>query len=80
MKKIKIFFPFCGETMGGSHVSSLTLIELLKKKNYEILIGIHKEGLFKKYCEKKKIKFYFLNKKFFYIYNIFFVNIFLLIL
>ena len=80
MKKIKIFFPFCGETMGGSHVSSLTLIELLKKKNYEILIGIHKEGLFKKYCEKKKIKFYFLNKKFFSIYNSFFVNIFLLIL
>ena len=50
--------------MGGSHFSSLTLIENLKP-NYDIIIGIHKKGLFYNYCKKNKIKFYFLNKDFF---------------
>ena len=66
MKKIKIFFPYCGETMGGSHISSLTLINLLKKKNFDVIIGIHTEGIFKKYCEKKKNTFYIFTKKFFF--------------
>ncbi len=80
MKKIKIFFPFCGETMGGSHISALTLIEFLKKDNFDILIGIHNKGIFKKYCEKKKIKFCYLNKKFFSNSRNFLFNIYILIL
>jgi hypothetical protein len=59
------FFPYCGETMGGSHVSSLTLIKELKKKNYNILIGIHKFGIFHKYCKNKKINIKFLNLNFY---------------
>ena len=59
MKRIKIFFPYCGETMGGSHISSLILINLLRKKNFDILIGIHSEGIFKTYCKKKKYLFSF---------------------
>lgn len=65
MKKLRIFFPFCGETMGGSHISSLTLIETLKKKNFDVLIGIHSNGIFKNYCKKKNIKFIFLDKNFY---------------
>lgn len=64
MKKQKIFFPFCGETMGGSHFSSLLLINQLKKK-HKIFIGIHRHGLLKRYLEKKKISYHFLNKGFF---------------
>ena len=81
MKKIKIFFPYCGETMGGSHVSSLTLIKLLKKrKHFNILIGIHKKGIFKTYCEKNKIPFIFLNKDFFSNSNKFLTNLLNLII
>ena len=65
MKKINIFFPYCGETMGGSHISSLTLIENLKKKNFDVLIGIHSDGIFKNYCKKNNIKFSFLDKNFY---------------
>ena len=64
MKKTKIFFPYCGETMGGSHLSSLTLIEKLKKK-YDVIVGVHKMGIFSKYCKNNKIKFCYLNKNFF---------------
>ncbi len=80
MKKIKIFFPYCGETMGGSHISSLTLINLLKKKNFDVIIGIHSEGIFKKYCEKKKIPFMFLQKSFFSNSSSFSTNLFKLII
>ena len=79
MKRIKIFFPYCGETMGGSHISSLILINLLRKKNFDILIGIHSEGIFKTYCKKKKIPFFFLNKKYFSNSSNFLTNIFNLI-
>ena len=66
IKKImqKIFFPYCGETMGGSHFSSLTLIKELKKE-YDIIIGIHKCGIFFNYCKNNKIKFKFLNINYF---------------
>ena len=54
------------EKQWGKSFSSLTLIENLKP-NYDIIIGIHKKGLFYNYCKKNKIKFYFLNKDFFQI-------------
>lgn len=79
MRKLNIFFPYCGETMGGSHISSLTLIENLKKKNFVVLVGIHRNGIFKNYCKKKKIKFNFLNKNFFSNSKSFLNNFFYLI-
>ena len=57
MKKTKIFFPYCGETMGGSHLSSLTLIEKLKKK-YDVLVGVHKMGMFSKYFRIPPLRWY----------------------
>lgn len=50
--------------MGGSHFSSLILIEQLKK-DFKIIIGIHKSGLFYNYCKKRKINFKFLKINFF---------------
>jgi L-malate glycosyltransferase len=75
----KIFFPYCGETMGGSHFSSLLLIKKLKK-DFKIIIGIHKSGIFYNYCKNKKINFKFLNIDFFSnsrstILNVFFFSI-----
>ena len=55
----KICFPFVGDTLGGSHISSLELIKQLKKNNHQVEIVLHKKGALYNYLKKKKIKFKF---------------------
>jgi hypothetical protein len=62
MKK-KILFPFVGDSIGGSHISSLTLIEHLKKKGVNVKIVVHKKGIFYRYLLKKKIDLDFIPLK-----------------
>ena len=59
MKKIRICFPFVGDSIGGSHISSLELIQNLDKKKFEFLIILHKKGSLYNYLKRKKIKFIF---------------------
>jgi len=54
---LKICFPFVGDSMGGSHISSLNLIEKLNKKGHEVKIILHKRGFFFNYLRKNNIKF-----------------------
>ena len=56
----KICFPFVGDTLGGSHISSLELIKQLKKNNHQVQLVLHKKGIFYNYLKNKKIKFTFL--------------------
>jgi glycosyltransferase involved in cell wall biosynthesis len=44
--KLKILFPYVGgDDFGGSHISSLILVDLLKQTDvYEPIIGVHKPG------------------------------------
>ena len=56
MKKIKILFPYTGETLGGSHISSILLSQNLPKKKYESIIFVHKKGILTDYLDKNKIK------------------------
>lgn len=58
---MKILFPFVGDNIGGSHISSLYLINNLNKKKYRPLIVLHEKGNLFKYLKKNKIKFYFLD-------------------
>ena len=58
---MKILFPFVGDNMGGSHISSLFLIDNLDKKKYKSLIVLHEKGKLFKFLKKKKTKFCFLN-------------------
>ena len=38
---LKILFPFVGDSVGGSHVSSIELYKLLIENNYEVLVLLH---------------------------------------
>ena len=76
MKKT-ICFPFVGDSLGGSHYSSLELINNLDKKEFKIIIILHTKGRFYRYLKEKKYNFFYLpiknfvgNKKGFFI-NIF---------
>ena len=53
----KICFPFVGDTLGGSHISAIELIKFLKKKNFTVLIVLHKKGNLSKYLNKEGINF-----------------------
>lgn len=56
----KICFPFVGDSIGGSHVSSLNLIKNLKKLGFNIKIVVHQKGIYFDYLKKNKIDFDFL--------------------
>jgi len=64
MKKIKICFPFEGNNLGGSHYSTLELINNLNQNKFKPIIVIHKKGYLYKYLinEKCKLKYLPINK------------------
>ena len=43
--KNKICFPFVGDTIGGSHRSSLLLIQELRHRNLDVVIVVHETGI-----------------------------------
>ena len=50
----KVCFPFVGDNIGGSHISSLLLITGLKKTFSSTEIVTHSNGFFTKYLKKKR--------------------------
>lgn len=58
---MKILFPFIGDNVGGSHISSLFLIKHLDEKKFNPQIVIHEKGKLYNFLKKKNIKFYFLS-------------------
>ena len=59
-KKIRVLFPYVGgDDLGGSHISSLKLIELLNETGlYETVIGLHRpKGRLADFLNSKDIKF-----------------------
>lgn len=61
---MKILFPFVGDNIGGSHLSSLNLIKNLNKKKYKTEIIIHEKGKFYKYLKVNNIRFQYHSLKF----------------
>ena len=49
---MKILFPFIGDTIGGSHISSLVLIRELENRGHEALIVVHKLGALTEYFDE----------------------------
>ena len=58
---MRVLFPFVGDSLGGSHKSTLLLIEFLETKNIETIVVLHRtyEPLVK-LLEEKGIKFFLL--------------------
>ena len=58
---MRVLFPFVGDSLGGSHKSTLLLIEFLETKNIESIVVLHQryEPL-ARLLEEKEITFFLL--------------------
>ena len=56
-KDKKIIFPFVGDSIGGSQISAIELIKILKKKKIKVDVFIHTEGPLQNYLKVQNIKF-----------------------
>ena len=64
MKKIILCFPFVGDSVGGSHISSLILVkELAKSEIYHPLVFLHKTGVLSDYLDTNNIQYIVVNKE-----------------
>lgn len=54
-KKIEILFPFCGDRLGGSHISTLELIKHLDKKKFKVSVICFREGKLVPFLEKQGV-------------------------
>ena len=63
-KKRTIFYPFLGNTIGGSHLSTLLLIRNLEKISYDYLVIVMADGILEDYLRKNNFKYINLKSKF----------------
>lgn len=54
---MKIFFPFVGDTIGGSHHSAVTLIDELKSSGHQLSVVLHEKGPLEKFLREKKVEY-----------------------
>jgi len=54
---IRILFPFVGDTIGGSHLSTLELIKGLDRNEFEPIVAIHQDGMLISYLKENRIQF-----------------------
>ena len=52
MKPVRVCFPFVGDTLGGSHISALALIDGLDPCRFEPIIVLHTHGLLAEYLSE----------------------------
>ena len=55
-KRIRICYPFVGDSIGGSHLSSVELIKKLDKSKFEMILILHKKGILYEYLIKEGLK------------------------
>ena len=48
-----ICFPFIGDSVGGAHISAITLIENIDRSQYSILIVVHELGVLSDYIAER---------------------------
>ena len=49
---LRILFPYVGDTVGGSHISSLTLAQALDPGRYEVVVALHGRGQLDEYLAR----------------------------
>jgi len=54
---VKIIFPYIGDTVGGSHISSALLIEELRHRGHDVLIILHQRGVFASELKRRKLPY-----------------------
>lgn len=56
-KRTRVCFPFVGDSLGGSHMSTLLLIEGLARSRYEPVLVVHEEGPLTAHLKARDIPF-----------------------
>jgi len=49
--RIRVLYPFVGDSIGGSHISTLTLIDALPKDRVQPIVAVHQQGPLTEYLE-----------------------------
>lgn len=57
---MRVIFPFAGDSIGGSQISSINIYKNLVDKKIDTFFVIHKKGNFKDYLDNYKIRYKFL--------------------
>ena len=57
LKKNKVCFPFVGDSIGGSHLSSIILIQELENTHFIPLVVLHKLGPLATYLDERNIDY-----------------------
>lgn len=55
MPPVKVLFPYVGDSVGGSHVSSLILAQALPAARYEPVVSMHEDGPLSAYLDSLSI-------------------------
>lgn len=55
-RPLRILFPYTGDSVGGSHISSLTLARGLDRERFEPVVALHGEGVLTDYLAKLGIE------------------------
>ena len=53
----RILFPFVGDTVGGSHISALTLARNLPSGEFEAVVGVHVEGTLTEHLKRAGVSY-----------------------
>ncbi|MDC0074832.1 glycosyltransferase family 4 protein [Alphaproteobacteria bacterium] len=61
---LEIAFPFVGDTIGGSHISSISLMKALDFKGYKVLAIIHEKGPLLSLLKANQIDYHLINTSF----------------
>ena len=59
----KIIFPFVGDSIGGSHISTIITIKNLDKSKFSYQVIIEKKGPLEDFLRKENINYTLLNIK-----------------
>lgn len=54
--KLRVLFPFAGDTVGGSHISALTLVRALFCHGVEPVVAVHQDGQLQDYIKERGVQ------------------------
>jgi len=55
--RVRVLFPFVGDSIGGAQISGTTLIENLDREFFEPIVVVHEEGPLTAFLDGKNVKF-----------------------
>jgi glycosyltransferase involved in cell wall biosynthesis len=58
-----VLFPFAGDTIGGSHIATISLIKKLRTRGFDTKIILHENGPLAQHLKEEGLEFAFINHR-----------------